>query len=254
MDFRSSYLFIIIETVVFCIASISVNAQGFRGEPLIIDYDDYSGFTKIFDGDSFDNWKGMTDTVWRVEDSTIVGELPEDTGGAKSFLYFQEDREDAMVSDFELKVEIKLDEDNSGVHYRSRSVPAQDWGDETNTGGYQMDFAEGGYGQFYEGYGRGVTTRMGQVVLLEPNEERTLVSTVGGSNEDLNSVINVGEWNQMHLIARGNTFIHIINGRVMSITIDDDPQNFVAEGILALQVEGSGAARVAFRNIYLKEL
>jgi hypothetical protein len=44
--------------------------------------------------------------------------------------------------------------------------------------------------------------------------------------------------------------IHMINGQVMSITVDDDPLARVPQGILSLQLEGSG--QIWYRNVYLK--
>jgi 3-keto-disaccharide hydrolase len=45
---------------------------------------------------------------------------------------------------------------------------------------------------------------------------------------------------------------HIINGRTMSIFIDDDPSMAAAQGLIALQIEGAG--KVSFRNLWLKNL
>jgi len=47
------------------------------------------------------------------------------------------------------------------------------------------------------------------------------VSSVG-DNAELKNVIKVEDWNDIHIIARGNVIIQIINGRVMSQLIDDD--------------------------------
>src|SRR5262245_59575347 len=48
---------------------------GLRG-PAPIAYDDYAGFTKIFDGASLKNWDGDP-TFWRAEGGSIVGESTE---------------------------------------------------------------------------------------------------------------------------------------------------------------------------------
>jgi hypothetical protein len=58
----------------------------------------------------------------------------------------------------------------------------------------------------------------------------------------------------MHVIARGNEMIHIINGHVMAIFIDDDPAMAVEQGVIALQIEGGGHVKVSFRNLWLKTL
>jgi hypothetical protein len=73
-----------------------------------------------------------------------------------------------------------------------------------------------------------------------------------GDPDELQGVVKTGDWNQVHVIARGNMMTHIINGRVMSIFVDDDPTMAAAQGVIALQIEGTG--KVSFRNLWLKNL
>ena len=61
-----------------------------------------------------------------------------------------------------------------------------------------------------------------------------------------------GEWNQIQILARGNTLVHMINGRVITVTIDDDPGMRAHQGILSLQLEGKG--QIWYRNVYVKLL
>ena len=61
-----------------------------------------------------------------------------------------------------------------------------------------------------------------------------------------------GEWQQVEIIARGNTLVHILNGQVMSVTIDDNADFRALQGILSLQLEGSG--QIWYRNVYVKAL
>ena len=63
-----------------------------------------------------------------------------------------------------------------------------------------------------------------------------------------------GDWNQLHLIARGRTMMFFINGRLMSVLIDDHPSMFVDHGVLSLQLEGRGDNTAFFRNLWLKNL
>ena len=65
-------------------------------------------------------------------------------------------------------------------------------------------------------------------------------------------VKSLGEWNQIEIIARGNTLIHQMNGHVMSVTIDDDPARRASQGIISLQLEMSG--QIWYRNVWLKQL
>ena len=58
-------------------------------------------------------------------------------------------------------------------------------------------------------------------------------------------------WKLIEFVVRGNTMIHVLNGQVMSITVDDDPLARAPQGILSLQLEGSG--QIWYRNVYLKQ-
>lgn len=48
--------------------------------------------------------------------------------------------------------------------------------------------------------------------------------------------------------------IYSINGRLMSILIDDNPTRFLDHGGLAIQLEGRGADKASFRNLWIKNL
>ena len=61
-----------------------------------------------------------------------------------------------------------------------------------------------------------------------------------------------GEWQQIEIIARGNTLIHMINGKVISVIVDDNPTFRAFQGILSLQLEGNG--QIWYRNVYVRHL
>ena len=78
-----------------------------------------------------------------------------------------------------------------------------------NMAGYQMDFDFGNRytGQLYEqGTPRGIIAWRGQVVATEPGKKPTLLATLG-SSDDLKAFIKPGEWNQVEIIADGNTLV-----------------------------------------------
>jgi len=88
----------------------------------------------------------------------------------------------------------------------------------------------------------------------QDGQKPRLVGTLGDS-EELKGYMKIGDWNQVHLIARGNTLIHVLNGHVMAILIDDDTTVRAFEGLLGVQLEGlPDASRVVFRHIYIKTL
>jgi hypothetical protein len=120
--------------------------------------------------------------------------------------------------------------------------------------GYQFDLdSDNQYtGQLYEGGGRAIITAPGTIGMLLPGNCKILLGRLPG---DAKAAIKPhrgleGEWQQVELIVRGNTMIHILNGQVMSITVDDDPVARASQGILSLQLETSG--QIWYRNIYLK--
>jgi hypothetical protein len=120
--------------------------------------------------------------------------------------------------------------------------------------GYQfdMDSANQYTGQLYEGQGRNIITAPGTIGMLLPGNCKILLGRLPG---DARAAIKpheglAGEWQQIEIIVRGNTMIHMLNGQVMSITVDDDPVARAPMGILSLQLEGSG--QIWYRNVYLK--
>src|SRR5438445_544408 len=74
------------------------------------------------------------------------------------------------------------------------------------------------------------------------------------SANDLLSVIKNDDWNEYHLIARGNVLTHVLNGRVMSVVIDDDVKNRTMNGMLGVQVHVGPPMKIEYRNFRLKKL
>jgi hypothetical protein len=213
-------------------------------QPDPIAFDDHEGWRSIFDGQSLKDWDGNFD-VWHLEGGVIVGTSMSGT----TYLIWK----GGEPANFELKAEMKLEGNNlnSGIQYRS--VRTGQTG-AASLKGYQADFDFAGRytGQLYEqGTPRGIIAWRGQVVRAEQGKRPRLLSTLGDPDE-LKALIKTGDWNQVHIIARGNVLTHIINGRTMSIFIDDDPTMASAKGVIALQIENTG--KVSFRNLWLKNL
>jgi hypothetical protein len=245
-------------------------------QPEPINFDDHDGWTQIFDGKTLNGWDGDPD-VWHVEEGAIVGESsPEHPSGTTNILW-----RGGEPANFELKLEMKLEGSgaNGGVQYRSLSVPPRlepppaDLAPELRTrrlnelelakkhakwnlSGYQADFDYNNQytGQLYEQSSpRGIIAWRGQVVATEADKKPTLLATLGTSDE-LKTVIKPNEWNQVEIIADGNTLIHIINGHIMAVLIDTDPKFAQAKGLIALEIEGPGVLKILHRNIWLKTL
>lgn len=87
------------------------------------------------------------------------------------------------------------------------------------------------------------------MVRAEEGKHPRLLAVLGDS-EALGGYVKINSWNQIHIIAHGDEMIHIINGHVMSVFLDDDPTKFRRNGYIGLQIEGTG--KVSFRNIWIK--
>ncbi len=125
--------------------------------------------------------------------------------------------------------------------------------------GYQFDIYDsptGNVGALYEGQGRGFSANPGEVVYLTADASNNAVKTILGRTSDLTApqYYKQGDWNQIEIIARGNTLIHMLNGKVFCVVIDDDAGRRALKGIISLQLEGPADNEVWYRNIWLKKL
>ena len=140
----------------------------------------------------------------------------------------------------------------SGAPRGTPPDPASD--EQWNMWGPQYDFdAANRYtGQFYEqSTGRGIVAWKGQVVRTEKGKNPRLLATLG-EPAAIDSIYKPDEWNQLHIIAVGNTLTHILNGRILSVLIDEDPTYLRKSGVIGLEVEATG--KLFTRNIWLKKL
>ena len=120
--------------------------------------------------------------------------------------------------------------------------------------GPQYDFDAGNRytGQFYEqSTGRGIVAWKGQVVRTEKGKNPRLLATLG-EPAVIDSYYKPNEWNELHIVAIGNTLTHILNGHVLSVLIDEDPTYLRKSGAIGLEVEATG--KLFTRNIWLKKL
>lgn len=206
------------------------------------------GFVSIFNGTSLDGWDGDP-KYWRVEDGCLVGEItPETIVKRNTFIIWR----GGQPADFELKLQYRVsDRGNSGINYRSVQLTDAAW----SLAGYQADLdGQDRYnGQNYEERGRTFLAMRGQLVRLTPGNKPAVLSSLGESDA-IKAVFQRGEWNEYHLVIRGNILVHSLNGRVMSVVIDDDPAKARTDGLIGVQVHVGPPMKVEYRNIRLKTL
>ena len=71
----------------------------------------------------------------------------------------------------------------------------------------------------------------------------------------MKNFIKTEDWNEIHIIARGNTIIQLINGHVMAQLIDDDNAGRTLDGLIGIQLHVTkNAMKIEAKNIRLKEM
>lgn len=206
-----------------------------------------SAFRPIFDGKTLDGWDGDP-RFWRVENGAIVGETTADTPTqGNTFLIW----EGGEIADFELKVEFKIRNHNSGIQYRSFRVPNKPW----VIGGYQADISADHKwtGTAYGEKHKGILAKRGEkAVVGHTKNNRRVVAHVGDST-DLLAHLNKDGWNEYHIIAVGNQCIQRLNGVVMA-EFSEATDDRLSRGLIALQLHAGPPMQVRFRNLRLRKL
>ena len=173
----------------------------------------------LFNGENLDGWIIYGTEKWYVED----GELVCESGPDQAYGYLgTEQFYDNFILDLEFKQESN---GNSGVFFRSTV-------DGTKVKGWQVEVAPPAYhsGGIYESYGRGW--------LIKPDSS-------------LDSVVKMGEWNNMKIKVYDDKVTTWINNMEM-ISLKD---SIIAKGKggIALQIHDGGGIKVKWRNLLLQK-
>ena len=170
----------------------------------------------MFNGKDLTGWDGDP-KLWRVEKGEIVGTSP----GIKRNEFL---RSQMIAGDFRLTLQVKLvpDRENSGVQFRSESLP----GGEVK--GPQADVGAGWWGKLYEEHGRGL--------LWKKSGEKH---------------VKAGEWNEYTIEAVGSRVRTWINGKPC---VDLEDAKIARRGLFAFQIHSGGAMEVRFKEIKLEVL
>ena len=219
-------------------------------------------FVSLFNGTDLKNWDGDP-RFWRVENSAIVGETTKENATEdNTFLIHQ----GGQFDDFELRLSYKVAGYNSGVQYRS--IDQGKW----MVAGYQCDFEARWHksgdkpeaklidkfsGMFFEENGRYFLAQRGEAVVIRANPEKpdeTKIEKLGsvGNSVELESHIKRDDWNELVVLATGNQFVHIINGHVMAIGIDEDKAKRRSSGLFAFQLHSGPPMQIQLKDIQVR--
>ena len=108
-------------------------------------------------------------------------------------------------------------------------------------------------GQFYsENTPMRILAWRGQVVEGFGERSKKLMATIG-DRASLGSLVRVNDWNQYAVIVRGGTFLHIVNGQLMSAMVDDDRESSNNQpGFFGIEIEAT--TKVFVRQLWVKKL
>jgi Domain of Unknown Function (DUF1080) len=201
------------------------------------------GFTPLFNGTDLTGWEGDP-ALWSVQDGAITGVTTDDAPlPYNKFLIWRGD----TVKNFELRAKVRQTGNNSGIQYRSRELKeVGPW----SVGGYQCDIhpLAVNNAMLYDERGRGIVAMNGQSVIIDEKGAKWL------TKQRDPVTVDVAQWNEYAIIARGNQLTHKLNGQVTVEIIDHQADQRELDGILAIQVHRGPAMRVQIKDVMLKQL
>ncbi len=201
------------------------------------------GFRPLFNGTDLTGWDGNPE-LWSVQEGAITGKTTSPAQLKQNqFLIWR----GGKVKNFELRLKLKHQGNNTGVQYRSRELPEiGPW----SIAGYQCDLHPNlPYNAMsYEERGRGIMGQNGQTIIIDPQGQKWI------TDEHEPIKVNPAEWNDYTVIAQDNRLIHQINGKVTIDLTDHDEKARALEGLLAFQIHQGPAMTVQIKDVRLKDL
>ncbi|MGV3754102.1 MAG: 3-keto-disaccharide hydrolase [Verrucomicrobiota bacterium] len=212
-------------------------------------------FQQLFNGKDLTGWEGKPE-YFSVKDGMIHAETTAANPLKKNTFLIYTVQE---FGDFELRFDYKVVGGNSGMQYRSERQP------DFVLKGYQSDFENVNRftGMFFEENGRMFMAYPGEHVTVKPLTEELKAKDkkakagldkvkFATTEEVFSHIKDPTGWHAMTIIARGNTFVHILDGRVMSVAMDEDAANLRKSGLIGLQLHQGAPMTVNLKNIRIR--
>ena len=203
----------------------------------------------LFNGHSLEGWIG-DEKIWSVQDGQIIGTSVGNKQKTSTFLVYQGkgSGQGGEFGDFRLTFKARVDNNNSGVQYRSKMTHAKTW----QVAGHQIDMhpkPEYTAMLYSQDTGRGIVARRGQKVVISAETGKPEV--VGKTTDP--TPVDLSQWHEYEVIAQGNHLIHKIDGQVTVDIIDNHKEAF-SQGIFALQVHGGAEMTARFKDFVVEKL
>ena len=174
----------------------------------------------VFDGKSFNGWQKHGDAIWEIENETIVGRTG---GGGFGWLCLTN-----TYGDFQLELDVKITDGNSGIQIRSNFEPKE------KMVGYQIEVDN--------------SPRRWSGGLYEQGRRGWLNNLT--NNEPARMAFKRSDWNHYRIECVGDSIKSWVNG----VPATDYVDSMDIEGLIGLQVHSGKSCKVEFRNIRLANL
>jgi hypothetical protein len=202
----------------------------------------------LFDGTSLEQFNYIDGDIWAIqEDGTVKGETTAEKKIKKNTFLISKDQD---IADFEATLSYKLTtENNSGVIYRAEQIEDPSL---FRVKGYQAegenDMLKGGF--MYDEARRAWIANPGEYVIVRSKSDKQIVGQVNDHSTLIeNKFLNDKEWNFYRIVARGNHFMHYINGHLAMELIDQDPTDSSRTGSFCLQIHAGKPMTVFFKDV-----
>ncbi|HEX7448640.1 MAG TPA: DUF1080 domain-containing protein [Pirellulales bacterium] len=180
----------------------------------------------LFDGKTFEGWRGDTQHTFRIEQGAIVGGSLKARVPRNEFLTTEKE-----YGDFELKLKFKVlgEGANAGVQIRSRRIP-----NHHEMIGYQADLGDGWWGSLYDESRRNKILAAADKKLVEQTLKR-------------------GDWNDYTIRCQGRRIQLWINDRP-TVDFTETDETIEQRGLIGLQIHGGPPSEAWYKDIRLREL
>ncbi len=202
---------------------------------------------ELFDGETLTGWDADKDH-WRVENGSIVGEIPPGQRlNRNTWLVWT----GGEVADFELRSRFKLTGAggaNSGIQFRCQVE------DVNHVSGYQADLDLGPtwLGRIYDEHGRALLVERGSRVHIAADGGKRTETFAPADQYTV--LFRENDWNDYRIIAVGDRVDVYVNGTLFSSLRDEQTGERDLKGSLAFQLHSGGETKIEFRDIRLETL
>ena len=205
-----------------------------------------SGWKSLFDGKTLNGWKAPDMSYFSVEDGAITGTTTREHQPPETqFIVWQ----GGTVGDFELTFKFRIFgiKGNSGMQFRSEVR------ERGLVYGYQADIDHKG------SYIGGIWDEFGPRKSLAARGEKNVIDEKGKKEvtrvadaAQIMTGINVEQWTDYRIVARGAHIVLSLNGKVTAELDDRETGKALTKGILAMPIVTGEPMKVQYKDILLK--